>query len=408
MAVPSNQTELGHLALVIPADEFKDANGHVAWVEPINPGTKPVDPTANIQYPKEGYVLRNRTNVSGGDSEAANTNTISAADQQLIDALPFKAAETIRQFNEDKAEYRTYLATKTALRNLIINSVDDKYINALKQRRTHYTLRSPLELILHIKKEYGQIDQYDMTANEERMRKPWSPPEPMETLLAQLTEGYDFGIEGGETISDEQIIRWGIEIISKNEDYVTHCQKWDDEEDSKKTWKHFSSYFLKAEKKVKQKKQLKESNGVTTGDMMYTANQVQEIVDMQVLDAVNTALAAAGFNKENDSPAPPKESANATTGVTKEDIQAMISSALNSGKTKQDKSRGKGDKKQGQHKAQALVDGIPVTYCHSHGVTRNLSHNSKTCTHRRDGHKEEATYDNRMGGADGNVNDNRK
>ena len=50
-------------------------------------------------------------------------------------------------------------------------------------------------------------------------------------------------------------------------------------------------------------------------------------------------------------------------------------------------------------KAQALVDGTPVTYCWFHVITANLKHNSKTCTSRKDGQKEEATYDSRMGGS---------
>ena len=49
--------------------------------------------------------------------------------------------------------------------------------------------------------------------------------------------------------------------------------------------------------------------------------------------------------------------------------------------------------------AQGMDSGVPVTYCWSHGITQNLWHNSRTCTRTITGHKNEATYDNKMGGS---------
>ena len=43
-------------------------------------------------------------------------------------------------------------------------------------------------------------------------------------------------------------------------------------------------------------------------------------------------------------------------------------------------------------------DGTPITYCWSHGITRNLKHNSKDCKRKKEGHKDAATLTNKMGG----------
>ena len=43
---------------------------------------------------------------------------------------------------------------------------------------------------------------------------------------------------------------------------------------------------------------------------------------------------------------------------------------------------------------------IPKSYCWSHGVTRNMDHNSGTCENQHTVHQSEATLDNRMGGSD--------
>jgi hypothetical protein len=41
----------------------------------------------------------------------------------------------------------------------------------------------------------------------------------------------------------------------------------------------------------------------------------------------------------------------------------------------------------------------PIYYCWTHGLNHNPKHTGMTCTRRDDGHKEEATLDNRMGGS---------
>ena len=44
-----------------------------------------------------------------------------------------------------------------------------------------------------------------------------------------------------------------------------------------------------------------------------------------------------------------------------------------------------------------------IMCCSSHGWTRNLDHNIKNCTRKKEGHKNEATLDNKMGGVEGQV-----
>ena len=48
---------------------------------------------------------------------------------------------------------------------------------------------------------------------------------------------------------------------------------------------------------------------------------------------------------------------------------------------------------------QGKINGENVTYCWSHGITRNRRHNSKTCKRKKEGHQDDATLNNRMGGS---------
>ena len=102
LTISSYQTHLGHLALVVSPDEYAEVNNNVPFVEPTNPRLR-----------------------------AANAQNTKA---QL---------ESSRQFTFQQNEYMTYQATVTALRNLILNAIDDKYIYALKHEITSYVNVSP-------------------------------------------------------------------------------------------------------------------------------------------------------------------------------------------------------------------------------------------------------------------------
>ena len=58
------------------------------------------------------------------------------------------------------------------------------------------------------------------------MKQPWAPPNPIEDLFKQLTEGQKFAKKGGETIGDEQLIRFGLEIIEQTGLLTKECTKW--------------------------------------------------------------------------------------------------------------------------------------------------------------------------------------
>lgn len=47
--------------------------------------------------------------------------------------------------------------------------------------------------------------------------------------------------------------------------------------------------------------------------------------------------------------------------------------------------------------------GHSITYCSSHGLTCNIDHNSNNYICKREGHNNEATLNNKMGGVEGHV-----
>ena len=103
LAIPSYQTHLGNLALVISPEVFLEVKDNRPFVAPAKPGLADV----------------NRTNTCA-------------------------LVESSRQFTFQQHEYMKFQATNQAIRNLILNATDDKYIKTLKHKITSYANISPI------------------------------------------------------------------------------------------------------------------------------------------------------------------------------------------------------------------------------------------------------------------------
>ena len=142
----SYSTELGHLALTRIAVDVKTANSGTSFIIPTNPGTAPTPPD------------RITTRVSAA---ALATNTTATAETKD----PFQAQEAIRIFQEHQRKFNIYRNASTALKNCILNSLDDEYTKILKHKITKYVKVLLLELLTHLCNTYGEVTIVDLNTN---------------------------------------------------------------------------------------------------------------------------------------------------------------------------------------------------------------------------------------------------
>ena len=118
---------------------------------------------------------------------------------------------------------------------------------------------------------------------------------------------------------------------------------------------------------------------------------MEHIIQQKIQTEMAALLNAVPQVHDDEPTLSPEPSANAT--VTLDAIAKLIDEKLNNARIKTQQS----NEKPTPH---GTIDGTPVTYCWSHGITANLFHDSKTCRRCKTGHKKEATLNNRMGGSD--------
>ena len=375
IAIPSSSTPLGHLALVVEAAKFLALNNGEIWDEPRNPGTAPTAPT--------------------------NVATAQAAEQVFNPEIAlFTAQERIRIYNESKSTYKTFLAAKTALRNQVLNAVDDKFISALKESIVSYTRLAPLDIISHLKKEYGEITESDLTNNDTKMQEPWDPSTPIEDLYERLEKGQRYARAAGEDIADATIVRYGYTAISATGLFATACEAWTNKARLTKTWTLFKTTFKKAN----------DHRGLSnpTAAEMGVANSAETIRELE--DIVQLMMAA----KEEDIKPPRNpepEPVHAQNAVfTNDQFQTMLNFFKNNTTNTCTQIPAATTTTPPNNQQWEGLDskGFPIAYCWTHGISRNLKHNSHTCTRRREGHKEQATLHNRMGGSNNVLQEKRQ
>ena len=377
ISIYSTQTPLGHLHLVITEAEYLKANNNVKFQEPTDPSI-----TATADDVTSGAVTRSMFTLSTSSDADSTADTL----------------QTIKAFELQQQTHLKYVATVVALRNLILNAVDNKYISDLEDDLTGYAKVSPLQLITHLWSSYGTVDDADHAANEEAMKKPWTPPVPIATLFEQLKKGQEFAARGNEIIDDTQLIRWGYQNIKNTGLFNRECEKWRKKAAKEKSWTDFKKHFILAyDDHLKY-----ESSTTTASEATYTANQVQQILQ----DELSTIMGSTSDSTPPTYP-PPLEPAPATANValTIDDVRRVIQETLASHAPSQSSSQSSSLTTTASRTprtplvAQGLLRGKPVSYCWTHGVTSNLRHTSASCRRKATGHKDEATFSNRMGGS---------
>ena len=303
MSIHSTQTRLGHLHLVITKAEYLKANDNVPFKVPTDPeATESTDDEAEDDV-DTGTMTRSMFALSSTSTTDPTSDTL----------------QSIKAFELQQQKYFKYNATVVALRNLILNAVDNKYITDLEDDLTGYAKVSPLELMTHLWTSYGTVDDADHAANEEAMKKPWAPPEPIDTLFEQLKKGQEFAARGNEVIDDTQLIRWGYQNIKNTGLFNRECEKWRKKTLKDKSWTDFKKHFILAfDDHLKY-----DSTPATASEATYTANQVQQILHDE-LSTILGSHAPTEPTSTDDPPPPEPVPVTANAAITIDDVRRVI------------------------------------------------------------------------------------
>ena len=343
----------GLLCLVLSPTVYQHVTGH-AFVRPVNPGTTPTIP-------------------------------------------PRATGEATRRLEREHKErlqtFREMSRTDQALQQQVLSAFDDMYLKGMRQPHIGYTNRTTLELLTHLYDNYGLILQMDLSDNEKRMKTPYDVTTPIENLFAQMDDAIEFATAGHAAFTDAQILTTAFLLVYQTGELDKGCTEWEEKPAAEKTYANFKTHFTTAHQRFRNLQRLKQTGFGHSNQM----NNIQMIENQQETASALQALATATSSDRTAVANLTKANQELTTHLTTmTDTVSNLENKIISLESKIDTLL---------LRSKSAYDRNSEAYCHSHGRTFNPNHTSKTCVQRKNGHKQNATLHNRMGGSSKNCGD---
>ena len=299
MEVPSTRGggDHGHAALVTSPEDYLNMTG-VAFVPPQHPGQAPV----------------HAPNATNAQIHAADTT-----------------------YNRDLQEYLVYRDTATKLKNQLIKAVPAEYIHILKDPKFAFANVTVMQLLTHLKTEYGKLTPAYLEKQREKLKAPWNPDDGIEKLFNKAQDVQALAATSTSPISNDAIMVLLLLSLQDSGVMTTYISEWNRKPEADKTWTNFREHFKQANKQ--------RCSELTIAQAGFRASQMANVT-------------------ETPAPAPAPTVPPAPTAQ------------LN------------------------VIESVNWYYCWTHGLCRNPNHTSATCTRPAPGHKLEATFLKNLGGSD--------
>jgi hypothetical protein len=109
--------------------------------------------------------------------------------------------------------YHTYHNVDQAIKNLIIESFNDAYLNALSDEIVGYANCTSLQLLTHLLTYYAMIAPTELTQNYERLNTPYDPNQPIETIFQQIQDARALTVAGGQPYGAVMIVNVDYTLV---------------------------------------------------------------------------------------------------------------------------------------------------------------------------------------------------
>ena len=355
----------GHLSLLMTAAEYLEETQKI-FTPPTNPGEDP-------------------------------TTTKDPNDQ---------ASENDR-FKRHVRVFEKYQNTDKALKQQIEETIESDYLSSLHNELTGYSRVTSLQMLQHLYKTYGRIDDTDIEKNNEKMMTAYDPELPIAKLTIQLENGRKFAHLGKQTITESMMISKGITLLRNTGVFHDDIKEWRRRPDTEKTWDAFKIHFQMAHQERRTQMTTAGNGGYNAAaNNIYGELPPDPIQELQERAAESLETISDGLSSHQDSISELTQ-ANAVLSNTNTTMAAQLAQMMNQMTTMQALLT----QKLGQSTAQPHAPTsaptsqktprvrrppLPWDYCWSHGKCK---HSSTVCTIRKAGHKEEATLANKLGGS---------
>ena len=392
--------QLGYLALVIASEKYDSIPNAEPFVRPEDPGS------FTLQIPARSTTStitpRRSTRTSTRNTQGTTTGTDLVPVEQNAQVISAAEVATQKATHEEALKrYYECQAVEQALRTQIIESIEPEYLDALRNVDTDMINESIPEIFDFLQANYGRITEEQLVEKEDEVKNyDYDPNTPVDKVFTKITLLQDLCIITHNDKTDKQLCQLAYLIFNRTRAFVDSLKKWNEMKPKSKTFAAFKKHMRE------EHHALKRVGALTIQDSsMYQANMLQQVISQQdalqenlqntIDDQVKASLAAAlsAYTSGDDTSVESEPSVQEVNNVTVPDTTRELLKLIES-LTK------KVDQLSTQPKSMKKINprtGKPYKrYCWSCGC---CDHWGRHCTDKKPGHKDDATFQNRMGGS---------
>jgi hypothetical protein len=318
-----------------------------------------------------------------------------------------QALELKEQHEEEKRLYLECRNVEKALLRHIQDALEERYSGPLVDEFTNLLTGDVPSILEYFFYNYGQVRSEEVTQKEQEvMSMSWQPNDPIVLLTRPIEQLQKLATQAGIPYTDSQILEKGLTKIRATRDFEYALTQWENKPQVEKTWTNFKTHFHEAQLQLKQiRGPTMQQSGFHHANALAQelTSKVEEHLSMRdsqllsVIQSIPGLVAASSSSDSEDSP--PQHTANS---ISIDNVQLEILKLLKELKT--DIKRGNGQPKHKPKPGPYLKTPDDATkerwrtnrYCWTHG---GCGHTSDKCNSKAEGHKNEANFNNKMGGS---------
>ena len=285
------------------------------------------------------------------------------------------------QFTNATKLYRQYDTTDKALKQLLLGAVDDMFVRSLRNRHIGYANVTTLALLTHLYTVYAKINTADLEANTARMKVPYDVNLPIETFFDQIEDAIEYASAGNAPFTPVQVVNTAYNVIFTTGMFNDDCKLWKRKPLNEKTWTQFKIDFALAHEELVESTQTAQAAGYQANSaetIRQTAAAIENLANATLAD--RESMAALTLTVSTQTTALAEANTKLVTALAK---ITMLERELTMARATNPRAP-----------TNAAVS--YTHYCWTHGPT--CSHPSCECNRKAEGHKDEATATNKMGG----------
>jgi hypothetical protein len=289
-------------------------------------------------------------------------------------------------------EFNTSNNFDKAIKQKIIKVVQDPiFLKPIENHITGFLRITAQTMLQYLFNAYGNITLLQLDANDTTMKEQWDPSTPIIYLFSKIQDGVDKAYAGNAPYTVNQALTIAFNHVFRTGTMQSACEHWTSLPPMNNTWANFQDMFTSAHETYES---FTAQAGGYHGINHVQAQETEKFYN-ETTDASANLPMAATADKEILCTLTNTNSTLTSQLATNDKVIAVLQAQLRNNNNNNAQAPAPAP----AHR-QIYASAKNKRYCWTHGVRVSSNHNSINCRDPGEGHKREATRDNKMGGKD--------